>query len=154
MKKMMMPAMLLLALLIGGTAMAWLAKFGPFAKASQGVEKAVKAEQLAPATPDSRFVTLDRLIVMLRAPEDARSQYLVLDLVFQTDSNREKLVKSQLPLLRSASYRALADYTVEDIRRMEVDQLAGVLQSAYDKIYGSHAAVPFADVQIARQMLE
>ena len=153
MKKLMMPAMFVLALLIGGTAMAWMAKFGPFAR-NDHAEKVIQPEQLAPTTPDSRFVTLDKLIVMLQPSESGRARYLVLDLVFQTDSSREKQVKSQLPLLRSASYRALSDYTAEDIRGMEVDKLAGVLQEAYDKAYGARASVPFSSVQIARQMLE
>jgi len=146
----------LLALFVGGLATAWFASAGPFAKSDpEAVKIAQKIDgQATTATADSRFVTLDKLIVMLRAPEATRSRYLALDLVFQTDAKQEKQVKDQLPLLRSAAYRALSGYSMDDIRAMDVDQLSAVLQDAYTKVYGGAAAVPFSNVQVGKQMLE
>lgn len=141
---------LMLMLLVGGTIGVWTASAGLFAKS----HRAKPDERLGQATPESRFVTLDKLIVMLREPAGSRSRYLVMDLVFQTDESRMTQVRDQLPLLRSTAYRALSGYSADDIRRMEVDQLAATLQQAYAKVYGQAGAAPFSSVQISRQMLE
>ncbi|QAU24293.1 hypothetical protein EO087_10065 [Dyella sp. M7H15-1] len=144
------------AVVAGGGVTAWLSGVGPFAKhhaAATTPAKQIEGQAQA-ATPDSRFVTLDKLIVMLNAPDAARSRYLALDLIFQTDGKREKQVKDQLPLLRSTAYRALSDYSMDDMRGMDVDQLTSVLQEAYVNAYGEVGKVPFSSVQIGRQMLE
>ena len=147
---------IVLALFLGGVATAWLAGAGPFAKGdSEAVRLAKKIDgHAAIATNDSRFVTLDKLVVMLHAPDASRSRYLALDLVFQTNVKQEKQVKDQLPLLRSTAYRALSGYSMQDIRGMDVDQLSAVLQDAYANVYGGAGAVPFTSVQVGKQMLE
>ncbi|GAB2592547.1 flagellar basal body-associated FliL family protein [Dyella jejuensis] len=143
------------ALAAGGVATAWLDGTGPFAKSDKGNTTGVASDgNHAVASADSRFVTLDKLIVMLHTPNAARAHYLALDLVFQTDAKKEKQVKEQLPLLRSTAYHALSGFSVEDIRGMDVDQLSSVLQKAYVEVYGGTGAVPFYSVQVDKQMLE
>ncbi|MFC4762316.1 flagellar basal body-associated FliL family protein [Dyella koreensis] len=143
-----------LALVAGGAGTAWMTGAGPFAKGHHVSANKHSETHAIVALPDSRFVTLDQLVVMLRVPETTRSRYLAMDLVFHTDAKKEKQVKEHLPLLRSTAYRALADYSAEDIREMSVDELTDVLQTAFRGVYGTPSAVPFHDVQIGKQMLE
>ncbi|WP_213762753.1 flagellar basal body-associated FliL family protein [Caballeronia sp. dw_19] len=123
----------------------------PFAGETRESEK-----EKRPNAADYRYVTLDKLIVMLRNPVGAtRSRYLSMDLVFSvTSSSSQKEIHEQLPMLRSVAYRALSKYTVEDARRLTVDDYAAVLMSAYATAYGSPANIPFSDVLIGKLMLE
>jgi flagellar protein FliL len=153
--KVLILAAIVLALFAGGMTTAWMVGAGPFVKQhSQASKLAHQIDGDAMATADSRFVTLDKVIVMLNEPETLRSHYLALDLVFQTDAKNEKQVKEQLPLLRSTTYRALAPYSSTDIRGMDVDHLTHVLEGAYAKVYGGAGAMPFSSVQVGKQMLE
>jgi flagellar protein FliL len=143
------------ALFVGGLATAWLAGAGPFAKQhAQAIQARDVDGDVVLKNADARFVTLDKVIVMLNEPDTFHSRYLSLDLVFQTDAKHEKQVKEQLPLLRSTAYHVLAPYSTQAIRGMDVDQLTGVLQDAYAKAYGGTRELPFSHVQIAKQMIE
>jgi flagellar protein FliL len=153
--KVLMLAAIVMALFVGGMTTAWMVGAGPFAKHHPAAAKlAHQIDDVPMATADSRFVTLDKVIVMLNEPEAMRSRYLALDLVFQTNVKNEKQVKDQLPLLRSTTYRALSPYNIAEIRGMDVDQLTTVLEGAYAKVYGGAGAMPFSSVQVGKQMLE
>jgi flagellar protein FliL len=114
------------------------------------------AEAKRPKVDELQYVTLDKVIVMLRNPAaGTRSRYLSMDLVFSTsNSSGHKQIREQLPMLRSVAYRAMSNYTVEDARRLTVDDYASVLMGAYAKAYGSPANMPFSDVLIGKLMLE
>jgi flagellar FliL protein len=56
-----------------------------------------------------KYVTLDKVIVMLRrGPNEAESHYLSTDLVLATEPEKEKETKENLPLLRSLAVRTLS----------------------------------------------
>lgn len=145
-----------LVLVSAVTGAVWLSGVGPFktndTEASEKVSPVQKKHGLN--IEDARFVTLDKFIVMLNTPNATRARYLAIELVFVTNDKNLKRVKDQLPLLRSTAYRTLAAYNVEQVRGMNVDQLAAVLSQSYQDIYGGTSAMPFSEVHIANQMLE
>ncbi|MBD9370934.1 flagellar basal body-associated FliL family protein [Xanthomonas sp. XNM01] len=145
----------LLLVVLGGGGYAWYARLGPFASAmAAGSTEAVPPPP--PAAPPEHFVTLDKLVVMLRTePQQTRARYLAIDLVFACeDKKKAARAKAQLPLLRSVAHRSLAGYRADEIRQMEIDDLVGMLESEYRKVYGSEKETPFSQVMIARMMLE
>lgn len=144
----------LLLLVLGGGGYAWYAKLGPFAAAS--ATDAASAAPAPPPPPPEHFVTLDKLVVMLRADgPQTRARYLAIDLVFATDDKKKAArAKAQLPLLRSVAHRSLAGYHASEIRQMELDELVGMLEAEYTKVYGSAEERPFSQVMVARMMLE
>ncbi|WP_153099484.1 flagellar basal body-associated FliL family protein [Paraburkholderia hayleyella] len=142
----------LLVLAAGGLTTAWLARIGPFK-----TDGPVSAEEKkAIADGDFRYVSLDKLIVMLRdSGSSTRSRYLAMDLVFKVeDAKHEKHVREALPLLRATAHRVLSTYSVEQIRQMNVDELVAVLKREYVQAYGSAKRLPFADLFIGKLMVD
>jgi len=109
-----------------------------------------------PIDAKARYVSLDKLIVMLRGTEGSpRPRYLVVDLVFSAaDGKREKQVREQLPVLRAAAYRALAERTPADMQRMGPVELAVLLRTEYEGAYGGNASVPFDQVMVTKVMMD
>ncbi|MEK6423423.1 MAG: hypothetical protein V4801_27865 [Burkholderia gladioli] len=115
------------------------------------------ARKAAPvAAIRAHYVTLERLIVMLRGRAPAgHAHYLALDLVFgAADAKQEKRLREQLPMLRALAYRTLAGYDVVEVRQMPVDALAATLKAGYVLAYGTAEALPFADVLISKMMVD
>ncbi|MFH5254422.1 flagellar basal body-associated FliL family protein [Burkholderia semiarida] len=133
---------------LGGTGAAMLAMRTPFV--GGGSPKA------APSTADAaRYVSLDKLVVMLRSAEAARPRYMSIDLVFTaSDEKAEKRVREQLPLLRALSYQALSEKTVADVMRMKPADFSILLNKTYEPTFGSKDARPFADVLVAKVIVD
>lgn len=146
----------LLVAILGGGGYAWYAKAGPFAVPAAAAAEAAPAPPPHPTAPPEHFVTLDKLVVMLRnEPQQTRARYLAIDLVFACDDKKKAArAKAQLPLLRSIAHRSLAGYRPDEIRQMEIDDLVAMLESEYRKTYGGEEEMPFSQVMIARMMLE
>jgi flagellar FliL protein len=156
-RKLIVIAMVLAAAIAAGVATAVLGGIwspGASRAKTPGAAAAPKAAPAAMIRP--RYVTLERLIVMLRdrAPA-AHPHYLSLDLVFgAADAKQEKRLREQLPMLRALAYRTLAGYDAGQVRQMPVDALAAKLKAGYVLTYGTAEALPFADVLISKMMVD
>src|SRR3954470_21966378 len=107
---------------VAGGAAWWLAT--PKAAAPAGAA----SRKIDVAKKPSRYVTLDKVIVMLRrGPHDTEAHYLSADLVLATNDEKEKHTKEHLPLLRSIAVSALSGYTLADASNMTVEQYAAHL---------------------------
>lgn len=109
-----------------------------------------------PVPAPSHFVTLDKVVVMLRRPgAAAQPHFLSVDLVLATDSAGEQSLKTHLPLLRSVAVQALSSMSYEEAATLQVDQLANRLAQAFDKAYTARATEkPFAEVMIGKLIVE
>jgi len=120
--------------------------------------KAAGADTKA-AEPDTRaykYVSLDKIIVMLRKPTgDATSHYIALDLVFKTPAESEEAMREQLPLLRSVAVRDLSGVTMEDINHFTIDELTRHINKAFGQSYPTnHAGKPFTEAMIGKLIVE
>jgi flagellar FliL protein len=103
-----------------------------------------------------KYVTLDKVIVMLRrGPDETDSHYLSTDLVLATDPDKEKETKENLPLLRSLAVRTLSGFTMAEASSMTVDKYAEQLNHSFDADYErTHTEKPFAAVMIGKLIIE
>ncbi|OJV44719.1 flagellar basal body protein, partial [Hydrogenophaga sp. 70-12] len=89
-----------------------------------------------PAAPvvdkrEYRYVSLDKVIVMLRAREGGPlSNYMAVDLVFKTPVKAEVVTKQQLPKLRSVAVASLSELTLERASMLSIAELTDFLQQA------------------------
>ncbi|AKJ30361.1 flagellar basal body-associated FliL family protein [Caldimonas brevitalea] len=149
---------LVLTLVLGGTLLAgaggaaawWLLPHGD-AKA------AATAAAPRPAEPqDWRYVTLDKVIVMLRGGAgEPLTNYVAVDLVFRTSPKLEKATKAQLPLLRSITVQALSSYTLQQAGLMTIEQFTAALNEAYAKSYATDGIEkPFVQAMVGKLIIE
>jgi flagellar FliL protein len=108
------------------------------------------------AKKPSKYVTLDKVIVMLRrGPNDAESHYLAADLVLATTDEKERQLKDNLPLLRSVAVRTLSAYAMPAAANMTVEQYAAVLNRSFDASYANEKLdKPFSAVMIGKLIIE
>jgi flagellar FliL protein len=106
--------------------------------------------------PDYKYVTLDKVLVMLRGPNgSAVSHYMAVDIVFKTLPEQEKRTKDHLPLLRTVAVKALSTHTVESAQAMSVEQFAQLLNHAYAESYATDRRdAPFAEALIGKLIIE
>jgi len=127
------------------------------ARAPQGdtPEAAAPADDGKPA-PDYKYVTLEKVLVMLRSNEGASvPHYMAVDVVFKTLPEQEKRAKEHLPLLRTVAVKALSAYTLEGARAMTVPEFAEVLNKAYQGSYAvERREAPFAEALIGKLIIE
>jgi len=118
-------------------------------------EAAAPADEGKPA-PDYKYVTLEKVLVMLRGDQGASvPHYLAVDVVFKTLPEQEKRAKEHLPLLRTVAVRALSAYTLEGARAMTVPEFAEVLNKAYQDSYAAERReAPFAEALIGKLIIE
>ena len=120
-----------------------------------GAHGAVAAKP-APEKKLTKYVTLDKVIVMLRrAPNQATAHYLSVDLVLATTAEQEKEAKEHLPLLRSVAVSSLSAYTVAEASSMTVEQYAAQLNKTFDASYAKeNHEKPFSEVMIGKLIVE
>lgn len=106
--------------------------------------------------PDYKYVTLDKVLVMLRGPNgSAVSHYMAVDIVFKALPEQEKRTKEHLPLLRTVAVKALSVHTVESASAMSVEDFAQLLNKAYQASYAAdHREAPFAEALIGKLIIE
>jgi flagellar FliL protein len=126
--------------------------FGARPGALAGAEPAKVAVSKKPA----KYVTLDKVIVMLRrGPNDGAAHYLSADLVLATSDDQERHTKEHLPLLRSIAVRALSGYTLAVASGMTVEQYAEQLNKTFDASYArERIEKPFSQVMIGKLIIE
>lgn len=125
------------------------------AAAHAGPEKADKADKADKGEP-SRYVSLDKVIVMLRKEsDDSEMHYMAVDLVFRTAEPHEKELKEQLPFLKTVAVRALSQLALTRASSMSIDDFQQLLAKAYRASYSAeHGARPFSDVMVGKLIIE
>lgn len=120
------------------------------AAAKQDAKKKEKSDKPA------KYVTLDKVIVMLRrGPNESSAHYLSTDLVLATTVDQEKQAKEHLPLLRAVAVRALSSHTLAEASSMTVEQVAAHLNKTFDANYASEERdKPFDEVMIGKLIIE
>lgn len=134
-----------------GGAMWW---YAPKAPASGAAEAVVDAP--APERKPMKYVTLDKVIVMLRrAPNEPEAHYISTDLVLATTEENEKHTKEHLPLLRSIAVRSLSTYSMSAASAMTVEQFALQLNRSFEASYAADKTErPFTEVMIGKLIIE
>ena len=151
-------AVVLVGAASAGGAMWWMqsqqaAQAGTGAGAAATSQQAKKKEK---SDKPAKYVTLDKVIVMLRrGPNEASAHYLSTDLVLATTEEHEKQAKEHLPLLRAVAVRALSAHTLADASSMTVEQFAAQLNKTFDASYASEERdKPFDEVMIGKLIIE
>ena len=116
------------------------------------------SEPAAPVvdTREYRYVSLDKVIVMLRAREGGPlSNYMAVDLVFKTPVKAEVVTKQQLPKLRSVAVASLSELTLERASMLSIAELTDFLQQAYGESFERESREsPFTEVMVGRLVIE
>jgi len=133
----------------GGAAWWWLR---PHAEGAQA-----EAPKPKPG-PEPKYVSLDKVLVMLRPTEGQAARgahYLAVDVVFKVLPENEKRTKDQLAFLRTVAVKALSSYELQAVSAMSVEQVAEVLNKAYaDSYEAEHREPPFAEALIGKLIIE
>ena len=103
-----------------------------------------------------KFLTLDKVIVMLRhAPGDTDTHYLSADLVIATTEEKEKLTKDHLPLMRSIAVSTLSSFAVDKAQSMTVEQYSEQINKAFNLSYErEQMEKPFTEVMVGKLIIE
>ncbi len=152
-KAKLMVAFLGVALLAAGAAGGAMWYLAP-AHGAKGA--AAEAPKAAPEKKPTKYVTLDKVIVMLRrAPNETAAHYLSVDLVLATTAELEKEAKEHLPLLRSIAVSSLSSHTLAEANAMTVDQYAAQLNKTFNASYEKeNHEKPFSEVMIGKLIIE
>jgi flagellar FliL protein len=124
--------------------------------AQHGASAKAEPEKKAPEKKPTKYVTLDKVIVMLRrAPNETAAHYISVDLVMATTAAQEKEAKEHLPLLRSIAVSALSSYTLAEANAMSPDQYAALLNKTFNANYEKeNHEKPFSEVMIGKLIIE
>lgn len=154
MNKKLVIAMVGVLLLGGGVAGGAVWYMGKQAAPADG--KTVKHEEPKVETEPPKYITVDKVIVMLKRSEgEAVTHYLSADLVVATTAKQEKECKEHLPLLRSVAVKALSSLPMSKAATMSIDQFADELNKAFDETYAKDKRErPFSEVMIGKLILE
>lgn len=134
---------IVVALAAGGGAWWWLSSHAPQAEAAP-----------KPVAPDSRFVSMDKVIVMLRGGESA-TRFMAVDLVFRSSEKQEAEVKAQLPFLKSIAVRALSELPADKALAMSIDDYQRLLGKAYaGGFLRERRDAPFSEVMVSKLIIE
>ncbi|MES2258630.1 MAG: flagellar basal body-associated FliL family protein [Pseudomonadota bacterium] len=118
--------------------------------------KHAKKEEPKVETKPPKYITVEKVIVMLRRSEgESVTHYLSADLVVSTTAEQEKECKEHLPLLRSVAVKALSSLPMAKASSMSIDQFAEELNKAFDETYAKDKRErPFNEVMIGKLILE
>lgn len=119
------------------------------------------ADAKAPPPPATgkkarKFITLDKVIVMLRrGPGDSDTHYLSADLVIATTEEKEKLTKDHLPLMRSIAVSTLSSFPMDKAQTMTVEQFAEQINKAFNVSYErEQMEKPYTEVMVGKLIIE
>ena len=119
------------------------------------------ADAKAPPPPATgkkarKFVTLDKVIVMLRhGPGETDTHYLSADLVISTTEENEKTAKAHLPLMRSIAVSTLSSFSTDKAQAMTVEQYAAEINKAFNLSYErEQMEKPFSEVMVGKLIIE
>ena len=142
------------ALLAAGGAGGAMWYLAPSQQAAGGAH--AQAPKPAAEKKPTKYVTLDKVIVMLRrAPTETAAHYLSVDLVLATTAEQEKEAKEHLPLLRSIVLSSLSPLSLAEANAMTVDAYAAQLNKTFDASYAKENHIkPFSEVMIGKLIIE
>lgn len=145
----------LVAVLAAGAAGAAVWLLLPGKAQPRGAQEAAAAAAAKPA-PDYKYVTLDKVLVMLRGRNgEAVPHYMAVDIVFKAPPDQERRTKEHLPLLRTVAVKALSVHTVESASAMSVEDFAKALNKAYrDSYQAERREAPFVEALIGKLIIE
>src|SRR6218665_677109 len=140
----------------GGAVWWMLGHKNPAATAHAATGEAEPAKPSGKPGPEYKYVTLDKVLIMLRGRSgEAVSHYMAIDVVFKSAPEQEKRTKEHLPLLRTIAVKALSTYTVDAAQAMSVADFADELNKAYKQNYASEQREPpFAEALIGKLIIE
>lgn len=155
-KLMLVGGLAALLLAVGAGGAVWWKMSRAAAAATAGEAEGEERKAPPKPAPDYKYVTLDKVLVMLRGRSgDSVSHYMAVDVVFKALPEQEKRTKEHLPLLRTVAVKALSSYTVEAAQGMTVVEFAEVLNKAYKASYAAeHREPPFAEALIGKLIIE
>lgn len=127
-----------------------------FMKGGGAIATAEAAPVPEPDTRVYKYVSLDKVIIMLRGVEgEPAPHYLAVDLVFKAPEDDERKTREHLPFLRSVAVKALSTLTMDNASKMTVDELTTTINRAYlDKYTADGAERPFVDVMIGKLLVD
>lgn len=103
----------------------------------------------------NKYVSLEKVIVMLQSEDDPVPHYLALDVVFTTPEKESKVMQDQLPLLRSVTVETLSGLSMQAAQALSVPELASLLNGAYRAVYANDLkGTPFTDAKIGKLIIE
>ncbi|MEO9382649.1 flagellar basal body-associated FliL family protein [Chromobacterium phragmitis] len=118
-------------------------------------QQSAQAEPVKPPPAEYRFVTLDKIIVMLKSESGGDARYMAVDLVFRSSLESEAKVKEQLPLLKSVAVRALSQLTRERANALNIDDFQKLLDRSYRANYAREGREqPFTEVMVSKLIIE
>nr|WP_295995824.1 flagellar basal body-associated FliL family protein [Rugamonas sp.] len=140
---------------IAGGAVWYLSK-GAAPSPAAAAEAKKKAEEKEAAAHPHKYLTVDKVIIMLRRePGDNQTHYMSADLVVTTDEAKEKEAKEHLPLLRSIAVKTLSSLPLAQAQSMTIDQYAETLNKAFTADYvAEKREKPFSAVMIGKLIIE
>jgi flagellar FliL protein len=159
MKNMKLVLILVAVAVIGATiagGAVWYLSRNAAANPAAAAEAKQKAEEKAAAAHPHKYLTVDKVIIMLRREAgDNQTHYMSADLVVTTDDENEKEAKEHLPLLRSIAVKTLSSLPLAQAQAMTIDQYAAALNKAFDADYAAEKrAKPFTEVMIGKLIIE
>ena len=148
-------AVAVVALCVGGGAAWW------FMQGGSGVIESAEAKPVSEPEPEPdpriyKYVSLEKVIVMLRGVEgEPAPHYLAVDLVFKSPEEQERSAREQLPFLKSIAVKALSTLTMDEAGKITVEELTATMTKAYADTYArDRAEQPFVDVMIGKFIVE
>lgn len=124
----------------------------------QKSSSAIRAgEQLTLDVQQLSYVTLDKIVVMLKTDSDLRrhNSYISVDLVLRTDKLHEKATRGDLPMLKGVAVRTLSQLSLEQAKTMGIDQWTELLHADLIAAYAANPDLrPFDKVMVSRLIIE
>lgn len=114
-------------------------------------------EQLTLDMQHLSYVTLDKIVVMLKTDAEVRrhNSYISVDLVLRTDKLHEKATKGELPMLKGVAVRTLSQLSLEQAKTMGIDQWTELLHADLMAGYAANPDLrPFDKVMVSRLIIE
>lgn len=114
-------------------------------------------EQLTLDIQQLSYVTLDKIVVMLKTDTELRrhNSYISVDLVLRTDKLHEKATKGELPMLKGVAVRTLSQLSLDQAKAMGIDQWTELLHADLMAAYAANPDLrPFDKVLVSRLIIE
>lgn len=140
-------AVIVLLLAAGGAGFWWIQQQA----GSKHSEAVAPVEKKAPG----RFISQEKIIVMLKSATPDSQAYMSVDLVFRSSDELLPQAKEQLPFMKSIAVRALSNLSREQAASMTVDDFQLLLMQSYTETYRKEQLTrPFSDVLVSKLIVE
>lgn len=101
------------------------------------------------------YVTLDKVVVMLKSEPGARNTYMSMDLVLRTDKAHEKALKAELPMLKGVAVRTVSEISPAEGKTMGIEAWTKLMSKDLVAAYDARPeARLFDEVMVSRLIME